>query len=472
MFLKIFTQKSVGFSIHKQTVKYALITRKRNKLFVEESLVFKVNCKTALHRLQHLLSLYPSSFWIGPEKFFLTSGPEDIKSAKDRKQVVKNKIESLLSSEEIQLCSQDCCSVATTPFFCVRTSQMKQIQEKLKSLKLNPQKIVTSSQALLSICSFFKKGEKNILLHFFNKKIELLSLSGNKLLTSQAFSTDSLNSSQVVKKVLNQIFLLSSEKKTSQLSIYGLKQKHSELLDAIEKIPNLKLRKKANEGFEASHPEFLAEIGAATGLFKLFKHNFQKATLTRAWQIYKHPLLTHLPLILATFSISLFSWSIKTKRVQAQNKEILTRSFTKLEGRPPKEFELGDKEQLSKSLSNQQKKSPPIRLKSICFSVSETLAWITDLFNKVSLDYPSPFIIENFKYGHGKNRSNKKNLFTHPIQINLSFSASSSLVARKVYDEICKSKQFVDTSKNISWNYQNNQYHVVFFLKNKPLEKL
>ncbi len=472
MFLKFFSKKLIGFSIDKQTLRYALITVKQNKIIVEESHIFSINCKTALHRLQHLLTLYPSCFSTSATKSLLATGAEDIKSKRDRQIVVKNKIESLLPTEEICLSSLDGPSSKSVPYFCLKQNTLIEMQNLYEKLLLLPQKCIVSSQALLSLEYFFAKPtQKKVLLYFSKEDVELLFLIDKKLKNSVSFSTKNLTPQKIIKRVLKEFYLLFPEKETIALAIHGSPSFLEELLQAIKGIPYLKLDKSLYGSFETEHPEFLIEIGAAFGLLGIFKHNFQKSSFGKALKVYKRPIFIQSLLICGIFFLSLFSWNLKISQIEAQNTLILEKSFSTLGKKLSKEQSLNSTHVLNKLLKEKQKATPSYQLQTNDFSVTETLMWIATIFNKVKEERSPPFIIENFKYCRSQTSAHQKGKKPQHLKVAITFSADNSPIARKVYDEICKSKHIVDTTKKIDWSYQNNQYQATFFLKNKGTRK-
>ena len=465
MFINLFHNKAVGFKFFDTFIKYAFITYTDNKIIVNETQLFNINCKTALHRLQHLLAKYPSCYLIDTSESTLNPAPRDIANAHDRKQIVKNKIESIINNNKVIL--RLFCQTKKTEasLLALQEKTLAAHEKKLLLLGLKPQKTILTNEALTSLDRLFLPPDDKVLILINQEKVECLFFNKKKLTFSAAFPASDLNSSQIEKKILRLLYGSYSNAHAPSLEFHGNHPNLDSLLTSIEKETGSFCKRVLYQNFEGETPHFLEEIGAAFSLLQKGEGGFQKENLETTYKLYKKPLFANAGIILGLFLLSFLFWNQKHSYIEKGNKALFDQSLSRLSENP----KLYSNEQLSslkEILSMKQKKSPSFLFRPKTFSVSDTLAWLSHISKDLGTgSLKEPITIESFKYSVVSSPTVKTPLTPHKVKVSFSFTTTSSQAARSIRDRIIKSSGVVDKTKKIDWGYHSDLYQVSFFLK-------
>lgn len=468
MLTKLFQHKVVGLSYCGENIKYALISIEKNTLIVNEAQTFNINCKAALHRLQHLLKSYPSCYTVITRNCLLEKPPKEIKSLKDRAHFVKNKIEVLLNSGSILTVIQKNLKGKESPsYLCIKKATIQKLLQQINELPA-PQKVISISQALVTLDKFYtKQGDDGCLIYFDEKLVEIVDIKNSAITYHQTLLQTPSSQPSVIKKILSFLYTR-LDLSSTRIKLHGSCKL---FLNEIEKeeINNLlQICYSPYQNLEENYPDYLVEIGAALNLQQGLSHNFQKIEFRHIVKTYKKPLYTHTAITVLLLFLSLFYWHFKISSQEFQNDTLLKNSLSKLNQVNTYTHTSTEDSihKLQKLIIEKQKNTPFCLFANPSLKVTDVVAWISSIYQSLQEESPATqFTIESLKYNYpihdakgGKNPQ---------VKISLAFSADSSQTARKIYEKIIYSKQIVDTSQNVNWNYHNSQYQVSFYLKNK-----
>lgn len=469
MLLKFFAQKAIGFSFQSNdTIRYALIQQKRNKLWVEQTVEFNIHCKSALHRLQQLLKKYPSCFYFSSKNCLIHPKIGDIKSKKDQQEVVKNKVDTLISPETTVIASLGELHEKHPYYLCVRQSLLQEYKKKLDLLFLRPQKIISSLQALLSIQRKTQSFDNQALMVVSIDQLEIVHFSGKNPLSFNCFSISELDVEQIYIKIQKAIFELFKNKPLT-LQIYGQSPFLSELKIQLEKISSLTILQSPKESWILKHFDYLPQIGSALSLFNFSCQGFEAIKLKNIIKIFQKHLLLHSLCILTIALTSVLFWGMQIRQEKDRYQELFSQSYAKLSKEPLKTN--SSTAELIKLLKQREQQSPKILLNPNIINISDCLAWLSAIALKISKEtQSSPIIFEDFKYNLVKSLKKEQASFLNQAKVHVSLIAANASIARDFYEKISQAKDFVDLSKKVEWEFHNNTYQITFFLKAQKRE--
>lgn len=473
MFINLFHNKAVGFKFFDTFIKYAFITYTDNKIIVNETQLFNINCKTALHRLQHLLTKYPSCYLLDSQEALLNQNSPNIPNPKDRNLVVKNKVENLTGGKSVKIGFQDFVGKKSASLVAVQELFLTNQLKKLSCLGIKPEKTIFTFNALITLNQFFTSNiQEKIVLCFNLEKVECIFLIQKKLVNFLSFNLSNLNNNQIEIKILKELYAFFKNKPIPTLEFHGAHPFLESIILNIEKKTGAVTQPVSYGTFEDSFPHYLHEIGAALSILKKTDEGIQKNNLTALYKIYNKAVYANLLMIIGTFLLSVLFWNHKLSSVESINKRYFYESLSKLSSKE-KPYSSDQIPALKELLLKRKKQTPPFLFQPKILMVSDAFAWLSEISSNLEFnDQTPPLTIESFKYSIVSSPTIKNPKTPYKIKVSFSFITPSSQTARLIHDKVFKSNSIVDKTKQIEWNYKNNNYQVSFFLKNQPTKKV
>lgn len=474
MFLKLFHKKAIGLHVDQGTIKYALITYNKNKIIVNESQLFDIHCKTALQRLQSLLKKYPASILSPCSNVFFTKPPQDISIPKDQKKILKNKVEPLLEGQKVLIEDLYFIKKSSPSYFIAKKEEALKNSFDASKLTLSFQKKILAPQAALSLEALSIEKDDKLALFLSLDKVYSYLYSNGALSFYLCESIVGLSKEELLQKLLRIFYAKLNDIETKTISIHGAHPDLDFLLNQIEALGLFEIRLNEYGEFEKEDSEFLLEIGAALSLLKSEKEGITPLSFSSFFKIYKTSLTFNFFIILGLFALSSLYWNHRLLQIKDQNLSLYRQSSLNLGEKASNDqnFSAEQVEKLQTLLKKKKKESPSYLFEPSTFLVSDTLAWLSNLESKIKENENSAFfVLENFKYQISPPNKSSKGRAEKQTKISFSFSTDSSQVGRRLYEEISKANEIVDTSKKIDWNFQNDKYEVSFYLKRKGIKR-
>lgn len=473
MVFNFFLKKAIGLQVDQSTIKYALVTYNKNKIIVNESQSFDIHCKTALQRLQTLSRKYPTCILSPSSNVFFTTLSWGSPKSKDKKKILKNKIEPLLGDQKIIVQG-----LKRSPysFFIAKEGEALKAPEGSIDSKLPFQKKILDSQALFVLEDHLPEVlPTKLSLYLTEEKAYFYFFKEEKLNLYLCESIKDLSKEELLKKILRFFFAKQLELQTKEIYIYGAHPSLNFITTQIEKRGSLKVNLNCFDGLEKKNAAFLVEIGAALSLLTSGDEGLSPVSLLSFFKIHKASLALNSLIIVSLFFVSSLYWNHKLTQAEAKNKSLYQQTSFNLKGQVDENFDLSYEkvEQLQAFLKKKKKENPPHFLEPPTFLVSDTLAWLSCVENKIRESEKSAFfVLEDFNYRLTTPPQAKKRKSAKQVKVTFSFSTNSSQVSRRLYEEVSKATEIVDTSQKIDWHFQNDKYEISFFLKRNALKRV
>ncbi len=463
----IFQSKAVGFSYSNGVIRYVLTCMQKNRLVIKESLSFKDNCKTALHRLQHLLRKYPSSYILPPGVQLEIKGNQEIKKRKDQAQMVKNKIDLLIKNDSV--CIQRAPNTGKESRF-VALKEKFLTPKNLKEKNLKPTQKITLSESLCSFDNYHSKEKGERIVVLVQKDFAMVCLlKGKGCLYSHFLDTKRWDEQTLERQVMVKLFSLIKSDPTLCLNLYGEGETFKTIETRIKQDTKLKVHIIKSEFLN-----FLPETGAALYLNQVKQTGWELPSFKHLIKLYKKPLIVNFILFSGIFIAAVLIWNQKLSSLRDEFETMYSKGISQLGIARPKLPETPSEKigELKKILGNKKKSSPSYLFKPQVASVEESFLWLTEIYQTLQNEYKTPpFVLESFKYKVVASPNAKKPKSPYRVKVEMAVNAPSSLIARSIYNQIANSKQIVDTSQKIDWNYNGKSYTAHFFLKSRGEKK-
>ncbi len=227
--------------------------------------------------------------------------------------------------------------------------------------------------------------------------------------------------------------------------------------------------------------DYLVEVGSALILNPISKSspNFalKRDSYRSIYKQYRKPLHLSLILLSSLFLVHSLIWKTQMQKQMKINQNIYSEilsmpsiEWNELQTLYSPQFE-GERsiQNLDLIFTQPSKRSAPFLLKPNTFLVSETLAWLKNLYSQLTINGEErPFILDQFEYKLVSTPTMKKQKTPYLVKVSMTFSTNSPETARQLHELLLKEKNFIQMKKKLSWSFQNNLYQASFYLKNYP----